>query len=181
MNSSAQQRYKVTFPKCLLTSSFKRDTIPVYTALAATFSNKAQSTCINGQPQQRGSKHGLRLSPAGRPAGLQVARHFALFPKFRARYGTHPASYSVDTRNPLQGAKRSEREAGHSLSQSVKVKKEWSSTSSTPVCFHGVHTDNLTFTYDPHVTSCKSSSSVYLLSDGSPLAQCHFTASVTPV
>ena len=57
------------------------------------------------------------------------------------------------TRPPLSGNQRSfpgiqrpGREVNHSPSPSAEVKNEWSYTSTTPICFHGVNTKNVAFT-----------------------------------
>ena len=46
------------------------------------------------------------------------------------------------------GLKRPECHVGHSRPCSVEVKNEWSYTSTSPICLHGVDRDNFTF-YSP--------------------------------
>jgi hypothetical protein len=51
------------------------------------------------------------------------------------------------------GVKRPGRAAEYSNPPSVEAKNEWSYTSTTPTCFHGVYRDGFTFTFllDPMV------------------------------
>jgi hypothetical protein len=62
----------------------------------------------------------------------EEARDFFLFQMVRTRNGTHPASYSMGTRNSFPTVKRSVCKAGH-LPPGTEVNNEWSYTSSPPL------------------------------------------------
>ena len=77
----------------------------------------------------------LRHGPSG--VGIQTgAKHFSFLQNVQIGSGPQ-VSYSADTR-----VKRSGREVDHSsLSSAEVVTNEWSYTSASPVCLHGVYTD----------------------------------------
>ena len=58
---------------------------------------------------------------------------------------TQPVMYSVGTADSFPRGKAAGHEADHSSPPTSKVMNEWSYTSASPICFHGVHTDNFTF------------------------------------
>jgi len=57
----------------------------------------------------------------------------------------------ISYRGSFPGVNRPDSEVHHSLPPSVKVKNEWSKTSTPHISLHGVHTDNSTFTLHVHM------------------------------
>jgi hypothetical protein len=51
----------------------------------------------------------------------------------------------MSTRIPSLGVKQMGREFDHLTPSTTKVKHEWNSTSSPPICLHGIDRNNLTF------------------------------------
>jgi hypothetical protein len=61
---------------------------------------------------------------------------FSLLPNLQAGFGAHPAPYPMPTGNPFPGVKRTGPEINHSSPSSIKVKNDWSYTSTPLICLH---------------------------------------------
>ena len=73
----------------------------------------------------------------------EIARACGMY-TFRPALGpTQPSIQWVSGFFP--GVKRPGREVNHSPPSSVEVNNEWSSTSTTPVCLHGIGREHFTF------------------------------------
>jgi hypothetical protein len=63
---------------------------------------------------------------------------FSLRHRVQNGSGSHPASYPMGTWGSFPGGKVAGHKADHSPSPSAEVKNEWSYTSTSEICLHGV-------------------------------------------
>jgi len=70
-----------------------------------------------------------------------MASSFFLLKIVHTGSGAYPISYSVGTGFLLRGLKKSGREINHSPQSCAEFKNEWSYTSASPMCLHGVKRD----------------------------------------
>ena len=90
----------------------------------------------------RAGRYGVRI-----PAGT---RYFSLLQNVQTNSGTHQAPYSIGTWVLSRPVKRPGCEVDHLPLSTAEVKNEWSYTSTSLVCLHGVYRNKFTFLYFTH-------------------------------